>query len=156
MQCWEGPPPQGSPRHGGAVRCFANIPTDTDPPRGRPVGGGGGSSQIIWNYKHSITHISLVQFNMENALGISILCACGRRLRVCFHGKPSHYFSQRSFWATAHNAPASAAVASPLERYTSEKVIRHNRKERRGGSGDRHCPLRKIDTLQFVENFWFL
>jgi len=30
-----------SPRHGGAVRGFANIPTDTDPPRGRPIGGGG-------------------------------------------------------------------------------------------------------------------
>ncbi len=29
---------RASPRHGGAVRCFANIPADTDPPRGRPRG----------------------------------------------------------------------------------------------------------------------
>ena len=32
---------RASPRHGGAVRCLANIRTDTDPPRGRPFGGGG-------------------------------------------------------------------------------------------------------------------
>jgi len=29
---------RASPRHGGAVR---HIRTDTDPPRGRPIGGGG-------------------------------------------------------------------------------------------------------------------
>jgi len=27
-----------SPRHGGAVWCFADIPADTDPPRGHPSG----------------------------------------------------------------------------------------------------------------------
>jgi len=38
---YEGSPPQGlsEARRGSAV--FANMLIDTDPPRGRPVGGGG-------------------------------------------------------------------------------------------------------------------
>ena len=41
MQFQEDPPPQGLSEARRGLAGLANIPTDTDPPRGRPVGGGG-------------------------------------------------------------------------------------------------------------------
>jgi len=78
---------RASPRHGGTVRCFANILTDIDPPRGRPVGGGGG---------HRMTGIGRFPIAME-------LCN--------FMGNPQTIFLNALFALRPASAPA--AVAPP-------------------------------------------
>gem|GEM_PF-3443912 len=73
-----------------------------------------------------------------------ILYACGPWHHVRFHGNSSHYFSQRSFWATAGNTPEPASGACPLEQYLQRRKYHTIAKHRVGlGWGDGHCPLRK-------------
>jgi len=115
MQCWEGPPPQGlsEARRGSAVFCKYTYRHRSA--AGAPRRGQRGSSQIIWNYKHSITHISLVQFNMEMSPVFPFCVPVAAGIVFVFMGNP-HNISQRSFWVTARNASAPAAVALSLER----------------------------------------
>ena len=76
-------------RRGSAV--FTNMLIGTDPPRGRPVGGGGVHRKKLWGIKHSITYIRLMYF----------------------HGKYSKYFLNTLLGLMACSASAPVAVAAP-------------------------------------------